>query len=332
MLAQSLWRAHQPAPFSNQPLPNEVDVVVVGGGIAGLTAAYLFKQGGKRVAVFEKDRIGSGETGNTTAHLTCVNDARISKVARQFGENTAQLVWRAGATAIDVIESNATERGIDCAFRRVPGFLCSAFFDEDSGDGPSALREDAELARRLGFATSFIEAGPITGRPAMRVADQALFNPMDYIAGLASVINGDGSFVFEDCEVGDVIDDPLAVIVNGENIVCRDLMIATHVPIVGKRNLLGATLFQTKLYPYSSYVLGARLSDDRVAPGLYWDTTDSYYYLRVHEDADGFYAIFGGEDHKTGQESDTESRFTHLTEAFQRLVPSAAIERRWSGQ
>ena len=147
MLEQSLWRAQALPDLPSRPLPDEVDVVVIGGGITGLTTAYLLTRSGKRVAVFDRERIGSGETGNTSAHLT-----------------------------------------------------------------------------------------------------------------------------------------------------------------------------------YSSYILGARLPSDSIAPGLYDDTTDPYFYLRVHEDADGLYAVFGGEDHKTGQETDTEACYSRLEDALRRLLHG----RRWN--
>jgi Rieske Fe-S protein len=91
-------------------------------------------------------------------------------------------------------------------------------------------------------------------------------------------------------------------------------------------------LFQTKLYPYSTYVLGARAPVNSPAPGLYFDTANPYNYLRIHEDEAGRYAIFGGHDHKTGHETDTEARYAALLADFQRLLPAARVERRWSGQ
>lgn len=333
MIEQSLWRAQSMPAFPERALPNEVDVVVIGAGITGLTAAYLLKRSGKRVAVFDRERIGSGESGNTSAHLTCVTDERITALAKQFGDDGARLAWEAGATAIDLIESNASESGIACRFRRVPGYLCAPFFDEAKlREETDAIRADAELAARLGFPVRFVENGPLTGRPALAIADQAIFHPLEYLAGLALAVDSDGSFVRERCEVGDVIQDPLAVVVDGHNVACTDLVIATHVPIVGIRNLAGATLFQTKLYPYSTYIVGARLPAGSIALGLYDDTTDPYFYLRVHEDADGPYAVFGGGDHKTGKETDTESCYARLEEALRRLLPEARIERRWSGQ
>lgn len=334
MIDQSLWRATTPPSFKHRTLPSSVDVVVIGAGITGLTAAILLKRAGKTVAVFERERIGAGETGNTSAHLTYVTDALLSTLAKEVGDEAAELVWRGGRAAIDEIERNASD-GIACGFRRVPGFICAPFFgdaaDAHADNHAAMLRAEAERAHAGGFTARFIENGPITGKPAIAFADQAVFHPLDYAFGLASKIDGDGSFVCEECEVGDVIQDPLAVIVNGETIACDDIVVATHEPMVGARNLTGATLFQTKLYAYSSYVMGARI-DDSVAPGLYTDIANPYFYLRVHEDARGRYAIFGGVDNKTGQQTDTDASFARLQEAFNRLIPSAKIERRWSGQ
>ena len=330
MIDQSLWRAESPPEFPAAPLPREVDVAIIGGGITGLTAAWLLKQSGKRVAVFEREQVGGGESGSTSAHLTYVTDERITDLAEQFGREAARTIWQGQARAIDLIES-AAEAIAPCGFRRVPGFMCAPFPGDLTQPERDALIADAQLASELGFQAQFHLHGPVTGKPAVSFADQAVFHPLEYLYGLAKAVDGDGSYVRCHCEVGEVIADPLAVVVNGETIACTDVIVATHVPMVGVRNLLGATLFQTKLYPYSSYVMGARV-DNSLPPGLYDDTSDPYYYLRIHEDEHGRYAIFGGEDHKTGQETDTESRYAALEQAFLRFVPSAQIERRWSGQ
>ncbi len=329
MKNESLWRAYKPAARGGGKLPREVDVVVIGGGITGLTAAYLLKRAGKRVAVLERDHVANGESSNTSAHLTCVTDERLTTIAERFGRDAARSVWQGGVVAIDLIESFVSDLAIDCEFARVPGFQCAPFFDEEADY--AALREDARLAAELGFDAHYLASGPITGRPAMRMADQAVFHPARYLAALADAVHGDGSFVIESCEVGEVMDDPRAVIARGETIACEDVVVATHVPIVGRANLLGATLLQTKLYAYSSYVVGARIGDS-IAPGLYSDTADPYWYLRVHEDAEGRYAIFGGADHKTGQETATDECYATVQGALLKLIPDARLERRWSGQ
>src|SRR5690606_17728864 len=119
-----------------------------------------------------------------------------------------------------------------------------------------------------------------------------------------------------------------------------DLVIATHVPIVGKTNLLKATLFQSKLAPYSSYVLSGSLPRGRVPEICLWDTSDPYYYLRIDRDdaaspneeplEDRF--IFGGNDHKTGQTDDAEDCYRRLERTLQEILPEAKVDSRWSGQ
>jgi glycine/D-amino acid oxidase-like deaminating enzyme/nitrite reductase/ring-hydroxylating ferredoxin subunit len=329
MRPESLWRKTSTLAARSAALPREVDVLVVGGGITGLTAAYLLARSGKRVAVVERERIGSGETGNTSAHLTQITDLRITELADRFGRDAARLAWEGGEVAIDLIESIVEREGIECEFARVPGWLSAPFFDsKDDGRG---LPEDAELAAELGFRASYRHVGPIGGRPAMVVADQGLIHPLRYLGGLAAAAEAAGVRIVEHAQVSEVLQDPLVAVVNGQNVACGEVIIATHVPIVGSASLVSATLLQTKLYPHSSYVVGARI-DEPVAPGSYNDTSSPYRYLRVHRDAEGAYAIFGGADHKTGTVTDTAERFGQVQAELLRLLPSARIEARWTGQ
>jgi glycine/D-amino acid oxidase-like deaminating enzyme len=81
-----------------------VDVLVVGAGITGIMTAYLLKKAGSTVALIERERVASIDTGHTTAHLTYVTDVQLHELAKNFGEDHAQAAWDAGAAAIDEIE------------------------------------------------------------------------------------------------------------------------------------------------------------------------------------------------------------------------------------
>src|SRR6266481_9517258 len=100
-----------------------VDVLVVGAGITGITTAYLLKKPGSTVALIERERVASVDTGHTTAHLTYVTDVQLHELARNFGNDHAQAAWDAGAAAIDEIERIVAEEEIECEFKRVPAFL-----------------------------------------------------------------------------------------------------------------------------------------------------------------------------------------------------------------
>src|SRR6478735_10758022 len=90
-----------------------VDVLVVGAGVTGITAAYLLKKAGSTVALIERERVASIDTGHTTAHLTYVTDLQLQELARNFGEDHAQATWDAGAAAIDEIERIVADERIE---------------------------------------------------------------------------------------------------------------------------------------------------------------------------------------------------------------------------
>ena len=309
----------------------DVDVVVVGGGITGITAAYLLAREGKRVALLERKRLAMGESGHTTAHLTGVTDVMLQDLARDFDKDTAKAVWEAGFTAISQIQLNAQTEGIACDFRRVPGYLVAALFSDPSKEAET-LRTEAELGMELGFDLFYHDSVPGLHRPGVRVPNQAKFHVRKYLAGLLKAAVSRGVQVFEKSEATRFEENPCAVISNGNRIRCEHIVIATHAVLAGLESKLSKDLLQTKLAAYNTYAIGAKLPAGRMPEALYWDTNDPSYYLRI-ERMEGYdYAIWGGDDQKTGQEHDTESRFARLMEALHRVLPEAEPDRRWSGQ
>ncbi len=305
-------------------------MLVVGGGLTGLTAAFLLKQAGKSVAVVERARLGAIDTGQTTAHLTMVTDARLHELTSHFGRDHAGAAWDAGAAAIDQIESIVTSEGIDCQFRRVPGFLHAA--DGRAREEEKTLREDASLAQEFGFSATYREAVPFFDVPGVQFSDQALFHPLRYLHGLAQKVAGDGSHVFEESEAGEFDAGNNRVEVNGHFVKHDRVIIATHNPLVGYAGMAAATLFQTKLALYTSYAVGATIPRGRLPIASFWDTADPYNYLRVHPGDGHDIAIYGGADHKTGQVSETETCFAAIEKRLHGFLPEAAITHRWSGQ
>jgi glycine/D-amino acid oxidase-like deaminating enzyme/nitrite reductase/ring-hydroxylating ferredoxin subunit len=308
-----------------------VDVVVIGGGITGVTAAYLLRKAGASVALLERHRFAARDTGHTTAHLTHVTDTRLSELVNDFGRDHAQAVWDAGAAAMTRIRETAADEGIACEFAWVPGHL-HAPQQNASEKERQALQEDAKLAQELGFDAAFMEKVPFMGTPGVRFANQAKFHPRKYIAGLLAALQRDGAHLFEETDGSEIHDEPLSVKSHGHTITCRHVILATHVPLQGTRGTVSAALLQTKLAPYTTYVAGGRIPSGVVPEASFWDTNDPYDYLRIdrHEGYD--YAILGGADHKTGQSDEPERHFARMEARLRELVPTVKLDHRWSGQ
>ena len=308
-----------------------VDVVVIGAGVTGITTAYLLKLAGLTVALTERERVASIDTGHTTAHLTYITDVQLQELARNFGEDHAQAAWDAGAAAIDEIESIVSKEDIDCEFARVPGYLhvCAEGFSKRD---VSALKKEADVAGKLGFDTAYSKSVPYFNLPGVRFANQAKFHPSKYLRDLVQKIRGNGSHVFENSAATEFDAKKRRVKVNRNWINFDRVVMATNNPLVGLASITSATLFQTKLSLYTSYVFGARVPPNTVPEALFWDTREPYDYLRVDRHPRFDYVVYGGEDHKTGQKKATTKAYTRLLARLKKIIPKANIDHRWSGQ
>lgn len=328
----SYWLDSAPFPTFPKLESNErVDVVVVGGGITGLTAAYLLSRAGKRVAVLERGRCARIDTGHTTAHVTMVTDMRLTELVGRFGRTHAQAVWDAGLAAIAQIDEIVREEDIECAFAWNAGYL-HAPAGRASQDQAVVFMEETALASELGFDATFVEDVPVVGGPGVQFDGQARFHPGRYLAGLADAVTSLGCGIYEHSAAEEFSSDPRGVKVNGHTVTCDDIVLATHNPLVGLSTTTAAALFQTKLALYTSYVVAGKMPRGALPDALFWDTGDPYRYLRLDTHGEHDVVIIGGEDHKTGQALDTSACYTRLEQSLTALIPDLEISHRWSGQ
>lgn len=334
-LAQSLspWIASSNLP-TYPPLHNDLETesCIIGGGVAGLCIAYRLCRENRKVAVLMQGTLADSETAHTTAHLTKVLDTRYFELEKLFGSHEMGLIAASHARAIDWIEEVAHEENIECEFHRLDGYLFAS-------DGPSAKTLDDELdaARRAGLEVVRLqEALPQVANapPSLKFSNQGQFHPLKFLAGLARAIERMGGQIFCDTHV-DQIEDGTHVVVAAES---GDAVTAGSAVIASGSPFSNRVILQTKLAAYRTYAIAARLTPDSLPQGLYWDTDSPYHYVRMQNISTGngkgmSYLIVGGEDHKTGQASDTDERY-HRLEKWMRLnyPMTGEVEYRWSGQ
>lgn len=330
-MTESYWQS-VPSELRHAPLDRDltVDVAIVGGGNTGIAAAAMMKRSGLKVALLERDRFGAADTAHTSAHLTHVTDLRVAQLYRKLGKDHAAAVWDAGLASIQWIESTAHREGIRCDYARIPGFIAASL--AGGKDERDELREEAKLARELGFDASYVEATPLFERPGIRFPNQARIHPLKYLRGLLETIPGDGSYAFEGTNVEAIAGDKLQIQANGKTISADRVFIATDVPLQGKAGLVDAAFLQSKIAPYTSYVVGAKVPKGTAPDVLVWDTADPYHYYRLARGEAHDCVVFGGADHKTGQDDNPQGRFDQIEKVLRGYLPDCEIQYRWSGQ
>jgi glycine/D-amino acid oxidase-like deaminating enzyme/Rieske Fe-S protein len=345
----SPWFSNMTKPIKFNKLNEDisVDIVIVGGGIAGLSSGYILSKEGKSIAIVEDGYIGSGETSHTTAHITAALDDRYYNLETNIGLNGARIAAQSHTHALNFIESVVGEEKIDCDFERVDGYLFL-----DPSDIIDSLQKELEATHRAGLIdTQIVARAPIdsfTTGQCLKFPNQGQFHPLKYLKGLATAIISKNGKIFTETHVQEIADNEIKTS-DGHIIKAKNIIIATNAPIIDKTSKI-----YDKQIPYRTYVIGALIKKGSIPTALYWDTgnkdskneTTPYHYVRIqkleyddetknNENNNNIQydiLIVGGEDHKTGNENDIEKRHNRLIEWTKARFPIEKIVYRWSGQ
>lgn len=319
---ESLWIDTTPrTDFDPIDGDHQVDTVVVGGGIVGVTTALHLQEAGKSVALLEANRIVEGVTGHTTAKLTAQHGLRYDDLITQHGEETARLYANANQAAIEEVAGRVDAMDQNPEFERLPAYT---YVEDEQLQG--AVRAEVDAARRVGLPASFVRETdlPYEINCAVRFDDQAQFHPRKYLLGLVEELDDDT--VFEQTPVTDVEPgSPGRATTEHGTVEADDVVLATHFPLVDPR------LYYTRMRPKRSYVVTARLNESPPR-GMYYRPTEPYYSIRPHPSAEGPLVLVGGESHKTGTGGSTAERYRRLLRAVHRDFDVAQMEYRWSTQ
>jgi glycine/D-amino acid oxidase-like deaminating enzyme/nitrite reductase/ring-hydroxylating ferredoxin subunit len=297
----------------------EVDVAVLGGGIAGLTTALLLKRDGARVAVLEARRIGSGVTGCTTAKVTALQQTVYRQLRRRHGTEGAAAYAEASAAAVDLLATLASEEGIECDLERRPAFTYAATQSERS-----MVESEHDVALEVGLPVKLVENLdlPYATHGAVRLDDQLQLHPVRYLQGLAARVHGDGSAVFEGSRALRVESGfPCRVRTETGALTAQQVVVTTHFP------LLDRGLFFARLDPSRSYCIAARV-DGELPQSMSISAGSTTRSVRSYRDL----LVVGGEGHAAGARNASPERYRRLEEFARDHWVGAEIAHRWSAQ
>jgi len=316
---EGLWL--DTAPSTDYPTPAgsvDVDVAVIGGGIAGLTTALLLARDGARVAVLEADRIGRGVTGCTTAKATALQATMYSTISARKGVEAATAYAQASLIGVQRLDEIVAEEAIDCQLERRSAYTYAA--DESEC---SSLEREHEAAGNAGLSVELVASPdlPYPTHGVVRLRNQLQFHPVRYVQGAAAALQRQGCEVFEHVRALGVSEgSPCRITTTAGEVRADQVVVATHYPFLDRG------LYFALLKAQRSYCVAARLAREAPPRGMSISAGSNTRSVRAY----GELLIVGGEGHPTGSGKAIPERYGRL-EAFAREHWDVAeIAHRWS--
>jgi glycine/D-amino acid oxidase-like deaminating enzyme/nitrite reductase/ring-hydroxylating ferredoxin subunit len=326
----SFWLASAAMPsFPQLAGPAQADVCVIGGGIGGLTTAYLLSLERKSVVLIEAFELAAGESGRTTAQFVPPDDF-YCEIEKSFGAEGARKVAMSFHAATDLAEAIAKADAPDCAFERLDGYLYCL-----PGQDRNVLEQELSAAKQAGVQVDLLAKVPQlsfdTG-PCLRYAGLGQFHPVRYLAGVANACSRQGVRIHCNTRALEIKGNGKKQVVRTEHgdIQANAVVVATNTPFIDR------VVMHTKQSGYRTYVIGIQMPKGTFPRILLWDTGNPYYYLRLdspQSTSSTDTLIVGGADHKVGQDSHPEHRYAEIENWVREHFPMAGtVTHRWSGQ
>ncbi len=280
------------------------DVLIVGGGVAGILCAYKLKAAGVDCILVEATEICGGITKNTTAKITLGHGSIYDKMIKRFGEDKARLYAKAQSNAVK--EYARLCENIDCDYETRDNYVYSL-------TDRKKMEKEVTALNRIGVKADFSDAHelPFKVAGAVRIKDQAQFNPLKFLYEIAKDLP-----IYEHTKVVELM--PHKAKTNHGEITFKRLIIATHFPMLNKHGS-----YSLKLYQHRSYVIALKGSEN--VNGMYVDESDTGLSFRSYGDL----LLLGGGGHRTGKKGGC---WQELEDFARKHYKNAEIVSRWATQ
>src|SRR4030095_16700159 len=261
------------------------DVVIVGGGITGISTAFHLQKAGMNCLVLEAHELCFGTTGGTTAHINSLLDIPYSTIEKKFSKEKSKLVAASVKEAVNTIRETIDKYDIDCDFQTT-----SATLFAKTDKQKEELGKISEATADAGVKNEFVNERsiPIKFLNAMQVHEQGKFNPVRYVHGLAKEFEKAGGTILQQCRVIAADENENVTIETAKGkCVGRFLIYTTHIPP-------GVNLLHFRCVSMRSYAMAVTLKNDHYPDDLLYDMYDPYNYYRSQEIDGKKYFIVGG--------------------------------------
>lgn len=303
----------------------KVDVAIIGGGISGITTAYLLAKEGRNVALVDASTILNGTTGHTTAKITAQHGLIYNELIQTIGQEKTKLYYEANNNALQFIKKIVAEHQIECDLTQEDAYIYA-----NSDESVCKLEDELAVYKKLGIDSEYVHSIPLPlqTKAAIIMKNQAQFHPVAYLSRLVRFIMGTGGALYENTTAIDIEEGPQPKVVtrDGHTITCEHVVICSHFPFYD-----GIGLYFASMYADRSYVLGVKTKTDYPG-GMYISADNPTRSLRYTMMNGEKLVLIGGESHKTGQGICTIKHYEALQTFGEETLGIKEILYRWSAQ
>ncbi|WP_099158287.1 FAD-dependent oxidoreductase [Virgibacillus ndiopensis] len=323
---EPFWRDYVSLPsFPKLEDSISVDVGIVGGGITGITAAYLLAKENVKVAVLDAGVILNGTTGHTTAKITAQHGLIYDELMQHFGIEKTSLYYDACKEAKQLIEHLVEKHDIDCEYKKEDAYIFT-----DAKAYISQLETEKKAYEKLKIDSELVDDIPldVSTKSALIMKNQAQFHPLKYLKVLVEQCVENGVQFYEQTTAVDVEYNkhPSIITRDGKRVTCRYVIQASHYPFYD-----GQGFYPTRMYPERSYIIAVK-SDKKFPGGMYINAEKPTRSVRGARIKGEDLWLIVGENHKTGQGKSTMKHYEALQKYADQHFGINEFAYRWSAQ
>jgi glycine/D-amino acid oxidase-like deaminating enzyme/nitrite reductase/ring-hydroxylating ferredoxin subunit len=323
---ESLWiDSIQAKDFPKLTEDIEVDAVIVGGGIAGITTAYLLVKEGFKVALLEAGRLLQGTTGHTTAKITAQHGLIYDELIQHIGEKRAKEYFESNSQALRWIQSEVEANHIDCEFTKQDAFVFT-----NHEDYIEKIKKEGEAYKKLGIEGECLRELPfgMDIKLAISMKNQAQFHPLKYLNYFIECMKEKGALIYENTVATEVDNGERCSVITreGPRVHAKYVCACSHFPFYD-----GLGFYPARMYAERSYLIAIKPKRE-LADGMYITAGEPTRSLRNASLNGEKVILVGGENHKTGQGITTLRHYEALEKYAEETFGIEKYLYRWSAQ
>lgn len=303
----------------------ELDILIIGAGITGLTTAYLLKDCGFKIGIIEATKSGYGTTGYTTAKITVQHDLFYDHLINNFSLQEAKQYLKANEEGIKLIKKIIEENNIQCDYKEQTAYVYASSMDEVDD-----LKRELKAYEKLGIDGFYADSVPLPNKAygAIGVRNQGQFNPLKYLYTLYNILIESNVEIYENIRATNINphDEHIDVDTESGTIHAKKVIVASHYPF---DNSFG--LYFLRLYQDKSYIIAAKTNEEPFE-GMFININDPVYSIRYQFSDKENLLILAGGNHRSGEKDDENESYNELEMFINSNFKNAEIVSKWSTQ